>query len=376
MTFSKKTHYQYPISNIEEVDNFYVLDGCLKLLKDQEKGQEKIINGKLQQSYTNSYVYVSPGTKRTVTYKIDSSIPSSGSNNWSSNIDAAMIAYNSIRNFNITFQKITSGSADITFSGGYFSSTAIAWGSWTSSGNPGTSVTINFNYSGNILGSQRTFVMAHEVGHNLGFRHTNWIAAGESLNNPSAGLYGGNLVPATFGSDPYTIMNTGPSYPSVPNWTDFPYTDLLAIRYLYSYDASEKPFYSYLKTSTGGYNWTTNWNTYQYGASGFSYWGVNGYIYSSQKSGTVPLYRYRHNVTHVDYLSRDSNLGATYPGYVLQATAGYVYTANSSGRMPVYEWYHPDKGFYFTTLTSDSVTSSGGWSGGSIAFYTLTLDAN
>ena len=353
------------LSEIHETEDSYVVEGDISFSKAELSkvydAMEKLQGQNLQ--WRHSLMVSTPANQiTTFKYKFDSSIPS----NIRTSVNEAFANWNSIRNYKLRFQEVTSGSYNTLITSPPSNSNAYASAQLPipSSGGPGTvgsNLRINISAYNGISHAQRVFITSHEIGHLVGLLHTD-----EGL---------GTLIPGTLNSDPHSIMNSGTFFGlPVPNWTDFSYLDLLAVRYYYSYDTSEKPFYSYLKTSTGGFNWTTNWNTYQYGASGFTYWGVNGYIYSISKSGTVPLYRYRHNVTQVDYLSLNPNLSTSFPGYIQQEIAGYVFTSSSPDRTPVYEWYHPNKGYHFTTLTNDGVVSSGGWTGGGIAFYALKLD--
>lgn len=75
-------------------------------------------------------------------------------------------------------------------------------------------------------------------------------------------------------------------------------------------------------------------------------------------------------------MSLNPNLASSFPGYVNEGLIGYVFTSPASNRMPIYEYYHPNKGYHFTTVPNDNVVQSGGWTGGGIAFYTVTLEFN
>jgi len=316
----------------------------------------------------NYYTSTTPYQKRVIPFRFRDQIPSY----YKTKLISAFNEWNKIRNFNITFsqvEKTYAGKAVSIYEADPNSTTIVQANLPWESGSFGDLINLSPTKLDKYSDSQITWILVHAIGHLIGIGHE----TDKKFSNFS-------LVAGTFSDEIYTMydknMNTYEKEEGIPNWSGFNYTDLLAIRYIWPYDNTEKAFYAYLKTSTGGYNWTTDWNTYQYAASGFSYWGVNGYIYTTQKSGTVPLYKYRHNVTHVDYLSLNPNLSASYPGYIRQSTIGYVFTSNAAGSRPIYEWYHPNKGFYFTTLANDGVVSSGGWTGGGIAFYTLTLDAN
>ncbi|MFN3757634.1 MAG: M57 family metalloprotease [Algoriphagus aquaeductus] len=352
-------------SDIFETKDAYVVQGDINFSKAELIGiYDEMGNSQGQNLQLRYSLMVStPANQITIfKYTFDSSIPS----HIRESVNEAFANWNSIRNFKFRFEEVSTGVYNTLITSpptnsGAFAEAQLPIASSGGSATIGSVMRINISLFNGISHAQRVFISAHEIGHLVGLLHTD-----EGL---------GTLIPGTFYSDPNSIMNSGSFFGfPVPSWTNFSYLDLLSVRYYYSYDTSEKPFYSYLKNATGGFNWTTNWNLYQYGASGFTYWGINGYIYSSSKSGTVPLYRYRNNITQVDYLSLDPNLSASFPSYIQQEISGYVFTSSSPDRTPVYEWYHPNKGFHFTTLTNDGVISSGGWTGGGIAFYALKLD--
>lgn len=80
-------------------------------------------------------------------------------------------------------------------------------------GNAGNRVTIN-TYYGTLSASERLFALTHELGHTLGFTHTN-------------GTYG-TLVNGTPETDPNSVMNS-----FVLPWNNFTPYDLLAVRTVY-----------------------------------------------------------------------------------------------------------------------------------------------
>lgn len=78
------------------------------------------------------------------------------------------------------------------------------------------------NYYGLTSASQLTLLVAHELGHCIGFRHTNWQSGGES---------GGIPIPGTPSSDNASFMNGGTCG---VNWAGFSYYDDYAMKALYS----------------------------------------------------------------------------------------------------------------------------------------------
>ncbi|SIS60977.1 M57 family metalloprotease [Belliella pelovolcani] len=361
--------YNIPNDKISEHDDHFLIDGCIHLTKEElnrnfaKKISGNKLNGENLQATTNALINYTPGVKRTITYRI-ADIPTSGPQNWRPNIQEAMAAWSNIRNFNFNFVETTSSTADITFVE-FNNMSAIASASWPQNGNPGTIIRVNLNYS-NLPSSQKTFVMAHEIGHTLGFRHTDW-----NLQNEGQGVIGANLVRGTWNNDNASVMNSGLFHPNIPNWQNFSRYDILAGRTIYPFDNGERPLYTYYKNLSGNkksHNWTGNWNEFGLSANGFTYRGVTGFIYNYQKSQTVPLYRYQNSVGYY-YLSRNPNLQTNFPDFQNRVLIGYVYNSPSEDNIPVYEYYNSSEGHFFTSNFNDAWMSGSGWSGGGIAFY-------
>lgn len=94
----------------------------------------------------------------------------------------------------------------------------------------GGNLNINMNqFRNNLNDSQRKFLIAHEFGHMLGFRHTNW-RADESEFSGGVGAY---TVPLTGNSstnpDPNSVFN---SYTCGYSWNGFTDWDIQSIKYV------------------------------------------------------------------------------------------------------------------------------------------------
>lgn len=381
MRFLERNNFSF--KKIEKIGDIYLIDDDIIVSNESiiESSKSQMPKGVISTENLHAYASLvsgAPYNYRTITIGFDSTIPTTNTYlNWRSATQEAIDEFNKIRNLRLKFQIINSGTPDITITSNPHPSASwsqipntIAAAHFPAAGNPGIRIHINPNYSfqSSVTESIKKYNMAHEIGHTIGFRHTNYINLQETTTNPSA-----TNINGTGNSDPNSVMNGGTAGNS---WIAFSYLDLLALRTIYPYDAGEVPLYSYIKPSTGGFNWTRNWSTYQYGGSGYSYYGVNGYVFTYPFTGTVALYKYKNNSTGVDYMSIDPNISNNFPSYSSEGIIGYVFTSPASNRMPIYEWYHPNKGFHFTTLANDAVTQSGGWTGGSIAFYTVTLEWN
>jgi hypothetical protein len=91
------------------------------------------------------------------------------------------------------------------------------------SGLPGPTIRANTAFSGSS--SARLLAMVHEIGHTLGFRHTNWQARGEP-----ASPYGAHQVSGTPATDLASMMNGGAAGDP---WIGFSFYDRVAVKVLY-----------------------------------------------------------------------------------------------------------------------------------------------
>lgn len=132
--------------------------------------------------------------------------------------DLAISRYNAL-GLRMTFQRITSGKADITIqgfnqapSGGYI--TLGSAGFPTRQGNPYGTVKMNTNqyaYGTNPDPNYVGSVIQHEIGHCIGFRHTDYMSrqysCGGAASNEGASNVGAIHIPGTpTGPDPNSWM--------------------------------------------------------------------------------------------------------------------------------------------------------------------------
>ncbi len=172
------------------------------------------------------------GLPRVITVALSSKMPSQ----YGAVLDEVVRRYNA-ENLQITLQRVSSG-ANITYdksSGSYLASAGFP----TASGNPYNLVKVNTRAIG--TGTSTTFInyaasiMAHELGHCIGFRHTDYMdrsySCGGATSNEGASTVGAILVPGT------------PSGPDANSWMlacigsnvnrPFNANDKTALSYLY-----------------------------------------------------------------------------------------------------------------------------------------------
>ena len=148
----------------------------------------------------------------------------SGNTNWTNAVRNALNSWSWTYGTKIKFVE-TTGAANITFNFGYLPSGVVAQASFPSGGGPGPTVTIAYAYASSLSSSQKQWVMVHELGHTVGYRHSNWH------QYESSGTVGATQVPGTPYTDGSSVMRTGLS--SVPSWSYFSSYDQTANGYLY-----------------------------------------------------------------------------------------------------------------------------------------------
>ncbi|HJT74947.1 MAG TPA: M57 family metalloprotease [Chitinophaga sp.] len=235
-TLAKIHALGFGTSDVRKVKDGYLVENDIVLTEENlnTKINSPFLRIADDEQYRTTNTVSVPGSTRTITVRV-TGLGSA----FIAGADTAIARYNRA-NLTLRFSRITSGTANITIqgfyegpSGGYI--TLGSAGFPTSSGNPYNSILMNthpqaYGSSPNILyvGS----VIQHEIGHCIGFRHTDYAtrsSCGQNVNEGAADV-GAILIPGTpTGADPNSWMlacsNGG-------NRT-FNANDLIALNYLY-----------------------------------------------------------------------------------------------------------------------------------------------
>jgi hypothetical protein len=171
----------------------YVVEGDIVLSQaslDASPDIKFLRVGSEEQYRTNNLV----AAPRTIRVSMSSKLPSS----YIAALDEALARYNA-ENLLITFQRVSSG-ADITLVSGHGNYLASA-GFPTSSGEPYDQVKINASQLNGQPQATIASVIAHELGHCIGFRHTDYMdrsfSCGGQPVNEGASTVGAILIPGT-----------------------------------------------------------------------------------------------------------------------------------------------------------------------------------
>lgn len=177
-------------------DGGYVVEGDIFLTDEDLQGHNHgdlhtLITGNAEQYRTTNLV---TGFPRTITVSSSGNV----STNVSNAIDAAIARYNAVANLDLDFVRVPSG-GDINIrivNGGSY----IASAGFPSGGNPYNEVKFNKQYQNWGLATLAS-VFAHEMGHCIGFRHTDYMdrsfSCGGATANEGASTVGAVHIPGT-----------------------------------------------------------------------------------------------------------------------------------------------------------------------------------
>lgn len=171
-TLDKIYRMGFGTADVKRVAEGYLVEGDI-ILTDSElnaKHDAKFLRiGETEQYRTTNLVNVG-STTRTIRVGISTSLP----NSYVYALDEAIARYNA-EGLRIKFQRVTS-SPHITITKAPAGSTYLASAGFPANGNPYNLVKVNSDYLGNKpVRSYLATILAHEIGHCIGFRHTDYM---------------------------------------------------------------------------------------------------------------------------------------------------------------------------------------------------------
>lgn len=363
----------YHESEIRDIDdNYYLVDGDILFVKDAKPSFSIFGDGpKTKQSGTSNYVGYN--IQPNVTVRIDPSLSA-----YTAEITAALAIWNSVINTRLKFSLTTSTNQHILISHLNLGTGGCGAAAFPMNGLPGTRVYLNANEMAGMSVAQRQGLAAHELGHAIGFRHTNWQADGENQTGTDPGtgakFHAVNILGTPGGSnpDPNSIMNSGSGIASCSDMvnTTLSSYDIVAFQFLYPSSGSvlgASPVFRYFNVNTDDHFFTTNINELGNGSNnGWIFEGV-GFFAPSMIAypNIIPIYRY-YSASKGDHFY--TRTPGSYNKFVSEGIAFYAFYPGSSGAMPVYRYFNGNKSDHHYTK-NPSEGSMGGYSYEGIEFY-------
>lgn len=179
---------------IKEEDH-YIVEGDI-VLHQEDLQRSNFHENFLRIAETEQYRTTNLVTSlpRVITLSKDNKLPSS----YATGLQGVASRYNA-ENLGVTFQYISSGIGDIHFvkaNGSYLASAGFP-----TAGNPYNRVNVNSRAIGDGSTNYAITIMAHEIGHCIGFRHTDYAdrsySCGGATSNEGASSVGAILIPGT-----------------------------------------------------------------------------------------------------------------------------------------------------------------------------------
>lgn len=185
----------FSTENVQRIEEGYLVEGDMVLTEADlnTTPDEKVLRAGTEEQYrTNNLVNV--GSGRTITVSISNKLPSS----YVAALDEAISRYNA-ENLSINFRRVNSN-ANISIIRG--SGSYLASAGFPSNGNPYSQVKVNSAYIGSRPNtSYLATILAHELGHCIGFRHTDYMdrsySCGGQYANEGASTVGAVHIPGT-----------------------------------------------------------------------------------------------------------------------------------------------------------------------------------
>lgn len=223
----------YSTENVQEIDEGYLVEGDIILTDNDLQDHGDHLSLRIAESEQYNTFNLVTGLPRVITVSMDANLTSTPG--YDAALDVAVARYNA-ENLGLTFVRsgTSGGNIHLKKQNGNF----LASAGFPSGGNPYPLIKINSQAIGQ--GTSNTFInycgtiMAHEMGHCVGFRHTDWMNRAYSCGtggSEGAGSVGAVLIPGT------------PSGPDAGSWMlacisnnqnrPFNTNDKTALSYLY-----------------------------------------------------------------------------------------------------------------------------------------------
>jgi hypothetical protein len=195
-TLDKIYQMGFGTSDVKKVEEGYLVEGDILLTEDQlsAKNESKFLRvGETEQYRTTNLVTALP---RTIRVSISATLPTA----YVAALDEALARYNA-QALRVKFTRVSS-KGEINIAKAPPTAGYLASAGFPSGGNPYKSVVVNSAYLGPTPAkSYLATILAHEIGHCIGFRHTDYMdrsySCGGATANEGASNVGAIQIPGT-----------------------------------------------------------------------------------------------------------------------------------------------------------------------------------
>jgi hypothetical protein len=298
---------------IEDHGDFVLVEGDIYLSKAQLRsvpvGSGDPMAPKFQYRTTN---LVTAANVRDIVVDVSGLASQPG---WQTAAREALAHWSGITNSNV--QMVEGSPADIIVATTCTSYNVAAYASFPAGGNVGPTIYVNTCFGYSTSHAQKLHNMVHELGHSIGFRHSNYAQRGETGGVEGAvHIYG----TPTSGNATGSVMNGGTALNS---WAGFAASDLTAVRSIYPLPGPVMTV-----TNSGGFP-LISWNALP-GATSYSVYLVT---YNADRTG----YASTRTFSLVGTTTGTSWLD-TWRSYTGQSQCTYPYAGEAEGSLGGH-WY-------------------------------------
>lgn len=223
-------------TSVVDKGDYYLVEEDVMILKENLEGYENLLSQsdtlQLRQAYVNNKVAFTKAMNITVGSVVDG-IPKYGRA-----LQKALDAYNSTGTLLSMSKSPYNGNfvtGDIQITSKTLGNGAYAESSFPSAnGSVGSKIELDLITCESLSEAQLVFLFAHELGHCLGFRHTNWQQDNEKISPDGANQVPGTPTGTSSDKDNTSVFNSGNFYGAPPVWNGFSNYDMIALRYLFA----------------------------------------------------------------------------------------------------------------------------------------------